>query len=32
MKYKFNTTPEKSRQMAKVKSKYGKDEVILRKL
>lgn len=32
MKYKFNTTPDKSRQMAKVKSKDGKDEVILRKL
>ena len=32
MKYKFDTTPEKSRQMAKVKSKDGKDEVILRKL
>lgn len=32
MKYKFDTTPEKSHQMAKVKSKDGKDEVILRKL
>ena len=32
MKYKFDKTPEKSRQMAKVKSKDGKDEVILRKL
>lgn len=32
MKYKFDTTPEKSKQMAKVHSKNGKDEVILRKL
>ena len=27
MKYKFDTTPEKSKQMAKVHSKNGKDEV-----
>ena len=32
MKYKFETTPEKSKQMSRVHSKNGKDEVILRKL
>ena len=32
MKYKFDTTPEKSRQMSKVHSKNGKDELVLRKL
>lgn len=32
MKYVFDTTPEKSRQMAKVHSKDGKDEVIIRKM
>ena len=31
MKYKFETTPEKSKQMAKVHSKNGKDELIIRK-
>lgn len=31
MKYKFETTPEKSKQMAKVHSKDGKDELIIRK-
>ena len=30
MKYKFETTPEKSKQMAKVHSKNGKDELIIR--
>lgn len=32
MKYKFKTTPEKSKQMSKVHSTGGKDEVIIRKL
>ena len=31
MKYNFNTTSEKSKQMAKVRSTNGKDEIILRK-
>ena len=31
MKYKFKTTPSKSKQMAKVHSKNGKDELIIRK-
>ncbi len=31
MKYKFDTTPEKSRQMSRVHSKDGKDEIIIRK-
>ena len=31
MKYKFETTPKKSKQMAKVHSKDGKDELIIRK-
>lgn len=31
MKYKFKTTPAKSKQMAKIHSKDGKDELIIRK-
>ena len=32
MQYKLKTTPEKSKQMSRVHTKNGKDEVILRKL